>query len=94
MIFVGKKYWTENKCFEVVFEQAKGKEYQKYLLLTDDFEQIYQFLMKYREQQKLPFCSCIEDYKNPFSISLKFFNQKNCVQDSKKFGQFLGDKQN
>jgi len=49
MIFLNKEYWTEVKpVYPLLFKLAEGKEYQKYLRISNSISEIVEDLLKFR----------------------------------------------
>lgn len=54
MIFYNATFWKENGIFDLVYKTSVGKPYHDTLLLSDDIQEILQFLLKHQQERNLP----------------------------------------
>ena len=60
---MGKSFWEGNQIWNVVCNEAVNCEFAKYLLLSDNNEEVIEHLVKHADEKALPLITCLESLK-------------------------------
>jgi predicted Rossmann-fold nucleotide-binding protein len=63
MVFVGVTFWSELPVFQLLKQLAGSKPYARWLLLSDDVDEIVDFFLSHASEHELPLITDVETLK-------------------------------